>query len=241
MTDENKATDSTLPEDEALQQATLSTALLSVFRGKLCDVLLPGRTRVSFEKGAVLYELGDKDRSMFFIQSGFVKVGTILADGREIIYDIRNDGDVAGELCVTGQVPRRDRAVALERSLVVPVSYSDIVSTLQKTPAALIKLVETFCDCLANAYEQINTLAVHDILDRLRNALTDLASKIGRPVNGKIEIPLYLTQEAISQMVAARRERVSTALSLLRRRGVISYSNQGHLLIRMKALQDITV
>lgn len=238
MNDETEATRSALAEDEALQEATLSAALVSVFRGKFCDVLLPGRSKVPFDKGAVLYDVGDKDRNVFFIHSGFVKVGTILANGREIIYDIRKGGDVAGELCA-GQVPRRDRAVALEKSLVVPVPFSDIVGTLQNNPTVLVKLVETFCDCLANAYEQINTLAEHDILHRLANALTDLAAKVGRRVNDTTEIPVYLTQEEISQMVAARRERVSTAMSLLRRRGVISYSNHGNLLINMPALQDI--
>jgi CRP-like cAMP-binding protein len=68
-----------------------------------------------------------------------------------------------------------------------------------------------------------------------------MASRIGRPLGDMIEIPVYLTQEEIAQMVVARRERVSTALSLLRRRGCIHYTNHGHLLIHMKALQKITV
>jgi CRP-like cAMP-binding protein len=240
LNDESRATHSALAEDEALHQATLSTALMSVFRGKFCDVLLPGRSVVPFDKGAVLYDIGDKSRNLFFIHSGFVKVGTILADGREIIYDIRKDGDVAGELCA-GQVARRDRAVALEKSLVIPVPYSDIVDTLQNNTTVLNKLVETFCDCVSTAYDQINTLAVHDILHRLGSALADMASRIGRPLDDMIEIPVYLTQEEIAQMVAARRERVSTALSLLRRRGCIHYTSHGHLLIHMKALQKITV
>ena len=225
--------------DMALHEASLSTALMSVFRGKFCDVILLGRSQVSFEKDAVLYDIGDKDRNFFFIRQGFVKVGTIMPDGREIIYDIRKGGDVAGELCAR-QVLRRDRAVALEPSMVVPVHYREIVRTLQDSPDLLTKLVEIFCDCLADAYEQINTLAVHDILRRLGNVLAGLASKIGRPFEDMIQIPSYLTQEEISQMVVARRERVSTALNILRRRGIIRYTNGGHLLVRVEALKDIT-
>ncbi len=225
--------------DPALHEASLSAALMSVFRGKFCDVLLLGRSQVSFEKDAVLYDIGDKDRNFFFIRQGFVKVGTIMPDGREIIYDIRKGGDVAGELCAR-QVLRRDRAVALEPSMVVPVHYREIVRTLQDNPDLLTKLVEIFCDCLADAYEQINTLAVHDILRRLGNVLAGLAAKIGRPFDDMIQIPSYLTQEEISQMVAARRERVSTALNVLRRRGIIQYTNGGHLLVRVEALRDIT-
>ena len=225
-----------LTEDAALQQASLSVSLLSVFRGRFCDVLLRGRDPVWFRKGAVLYDIGDEEQTFFFIRQGFLKVGTVMQDGREIIYDVRKDGDVAGELCVS-QHPRRDRAVALEPSQVIPVAYPEIVGTLQKNPEIITRLVEIFTDCLADAYEQINTLSVHNILYRVSRALFGLAYRIGRPQGELVEIPTYLTQEEISQMVAARRERVSTALNVLRRHGIIQYSSAGFLLVHLKALE----
>jgi hypothetical protein len=39
----------------------------------------------------------------------------------------------------------------------------------------------------------------------------------------------------------ARRERVSTALNLLRRRGMVQYSNHGHLLLDVTALESQTL
>ena len=225
-------------EDTALYEASLSAALVTIFRGKFCDALLHGRRPAVYNKEEVLYEVGDKDRTFFFIRHGFVKVGTIVQNGHEIIYDIRKDGDVVGELCA-GQYPRRDRAVALEQSHVVLVPYLEIVHALQENPDLLTGLVETFTDCLSDAYEQVNTLALRDIVYRLSNVLVGLASKIGRPFGEMIQIPIYLTQEDISQMVAARRERVSSALNLLRRRGIIHYSNGGHLLIHLQALENI--
>lgn len=225
-------------DDRALHSASLSTALLSVFRGKFCDILLRDRNPVSFEKHAVIYEVGDNKRNFFFIRHGFVKVGTIMRDGREIIYDIRKEGDVAGELCVT-EHPRRDRAVALEQSKVIPVGYAEIVRTLQSNPDIITTIVKIFCDCLADAYEQINALSAHDILPRVADVLFRLASKMGLPSGDLVKVPTYLTQEEISHMVAARRERVSTALNILRRRGVIQYSETGHLLVRVASLKTL--
>lgn len=227
-----------LIEEAALSEGSLSTALLSVFRGRFCDVLLRDRSEVSFDRDAVLYDVGDEERTLFFIRQGYVKVGAIMPDGREIIYDIRKGGDVAGELCVS-QHPRRDRAVVLEPTQVIRVDYAEIVHTLQNNPNILTRLVEIFADCLADAYEQINTLAVHDILRRVAHALLSLASKMGRAHGELVEIPTYLTQEEISQLVAARRERVSTALNVLRRRGVVEYSTGGYLMLRPNALKSI--
>src|SRR5256885_10024245 len=175
---------------------------------------------------------------MFFIQNGFGKVGTLIADGREVIYDIRKTGDVVGELCVA-KTPRPDRAVALEPASAINVAYSDVISTLGSHPDLVLKLIELFCNCLADAYDQITTLTVHDLTGRVVQVLLNLAARLGKPDTDPVQIPAYLTQEEISQMVGARRERVSTVLNSLRRRALVDYSSRGHLLLQVAALRSL--
>jgi len=40
-------------------------------------------------------------------------------------------------------------------------------------------------------------------------------------------------------MVAARRERISTALNSLRRQGLVQYSMRGHLMLNMTGLESL--
>src|SRR5467141_38813 len=218
--------------DDFLSQAAVSTALVSVFRGKFCDAILPNRKTTTFKKEEVLYDVGDKDRTLFFLQDGFVKVGTITSDGHELIYDVRKGGDVVGELCASE--PRRpDRAVALEQTDAIPVPFEDVMEVVRKQPDLLARLVDVFCRALSEAYAQVNTLAVDDTAHRLCKVLLKLGAKIGQSSGPEVEIPTYLTQEEIAQMVAARRERVSTALNFLRRKKMIQYTNHGHLVLNV--------
>jgi CRP/FNR family transcriptional regulator, cyclic AMP receptor protein len=227
-------------DDESVSsRAALSTALACVLRGKFCDAILPNRTASRFQKNDVIYDVGGQDRTLFFLQSGYVKVGSLAHDGREIIYDVRTSGDLIGELCVCGGA-RPDRAVALEETNAIPVPYEDIMEVVRKQPETVSRLVEFLCQALAEAYQQINALALDDILHRVAKVLIGLAGKIGSPRGQYVEILTYLTQEELSQMVAARRERVSTALNWLRRRGAIQYSSRGHLLLNMEALKSHT-
>jgi CRP-like cAMP-binding protein len=215
--------------------AALSSALVPIFRGRFCDILLPNRTARTFAKDEVIYELGDKERILFFIQHGVVKTGTITDHGREIIYDLRKDGDVVGELCALESV-RRDRAIAVERTEAVPVAFDEVVDTLAKHPTLLRDFVGIFCSALSEAYEQVNRLAVDDVMHRLINACKP--SQQAWPAVGRTRRNrAYLTQEELSQMVVARRERVSTALNSLRRRGIAQYSGRGHLLLDTRALE----
>jgi CRP/FNR family cyclic AMP-dependent transcriptional regulator len=223
--------------DDSLSQAAVSTALVSVFRGKFCDAILPNRKTTTFKKEEVIYNVGDKERTLFFLQDGFVKVGTITSDGHELIYDVRKGGDVVGELCASE--PRRpDRAVALEQTDAIPVPFEDVMEVVRKQPDLLARLVDVFCRALTEAYAQVNTLAVDDTAHRLAKVLLKLAAKIGRNSGPEVEIAAYLTQEEIAQMVAARRERISTALNFLRRKQMIQYTNHGHLVLNVKALES---
>jgi CRP/FNR family transcriptional regulator, cyclic AMP receptor protein len=226
-----------LEVDDSLSQAAVSTALISVFRGKFCDAILPNRKTTTFKKEEVIYDVGDPERTFFFLQEGFVKVGTITSDGHELIYDVRKGGDVVGELCAS-ETRRPDRAVALEQTEAIPVPFEEVMEVVRRQPDLLARLVDVFCQALNEAYAQVNALAVDDTVHRLGKVLLKLAAKIGQSSGPEVEIPTYLTQEEIAQMVAVRRERISTALNFLRRRRMIGYTNHGHLLLNVKALEN---
>jgi len=230
-----------LPEDGdfVARQAAVSTALLSVFRGRLCDALLPGRKATTFNKDDIIYDVGDRNRALFFLQNGFVKVGAITSSGHEVIYDVRKEGDVVGELCAS-ELERPDRAIALERTEAISVPFQEIRDILMTRPDLMTAMIDVFSRALKEAYAQINTLASDSIVQRLAKILVSLASKIGQHSNSLIEIPTYLTQEEIAQMVVARRERISTALNFLRRQGIVQYTARGHLTIDLRRLESLS-
>ena len=224
-------------DNEACNLAALSGTLLPIFRGKFCDLLLPGRATTTFEHNDILYERGDNERSFFFVLSGVVKTGTITRDGREIVYDLRKERDVIGELCAFYEI-RKDRAVALARTVTVVVSFEEVIATLARHAGLVRDFIAVFCGALAEAYEHIDSLAFDSVLLRTTSVLRTLAKKFGRPAGESIELPMYLTQEELAQMVAARRERVSTALNNLRREGIVHYSPRGHLRLNIQKLES---
>ena len=223
--------------DSGARNGPLSSALATMFRGKLCDAVLWNRSVAMFEKDQVIYDGGDENQTLFFIQKGFVKVGSVTEDGHELIYDVRKAGDIVGELCASGQ-PRRDRAVALERTQIIAVPLGEVLDIVQKNRHLLQELMQICCESLSDAYDQLNTLAFSDTVHRLVRVLLRLGRQLGHSCGERTELSAYLTQEEISQMVAARRERVSTAMNFLRNRGLVDYSHRGYLVLHLQALQN---
>ncbi len=60
---------------------------------------------------------------------------------------------------------------------------------------------------LMDAYSPVTSLASRDTMQRLTRTPLDLAGSIAQPAG--LEISVHFTQEELSQMVVARRERVS--------------------------------
>ena len=164
-----------------------------------------------------------------------VKIGTITEEGREIIYDVRTNGDVVGELCALDR-PRRDRAVVIDTTAAIAIKFEEVVAALAGNSGLLATFITALGGVLADAYDQLNHVARGDVTHGVVAVLKTLARKLGRPRGALVEINAYLTQEELAQMVAARRERVSTALNTLRRDGAINYSGDGHLLLDLDAL-----
>jgi len=223
-------------ERAALALAGLSSSLAPIFRGRLCEILLATRGARIFERHAIIYDLGETDRSLFFIRQGLVKTGTITEEGREIIYDVRTGGDVVGELCALDR-PRRDRAVAIDKTAAIAIQFEEVVGTLAGNSGLLATFIAALGGVLADAYDQLNHVTRGDVTHGVVAVLKTLARKLGRPRGSLVEINAYLTQEELAQMVAARRERVSTALNNLRRAGAINYSGDGHLLLDLAMLE----
>jgi len=222
---------------DPLRDAALASALAGIFRGRFCDILLRDRVAAPFAEGAVVYELGETQRALWFVRSGVVRIGTITADGREIIYDVRKEGDVVGELCAFEPV-RRDRAVVVEQAGLIAVPLDEALDALARHPSALRDLVEVFGGALAEAYDQLSSVAHDDLMRRVVKTLRSLANKLGEARGELVEIGTYLTQDELAQMVMARRERVSTALNVLRQRGVVQYSPRGRLRVDLRALTE---
>ena len=206
-------------------------------RRHLCAALPPEHHARTFEKGEVLYDLGESGRTLFLIRCGVVMTGTTTALGREIVYDLRGAGDVVGELCAVAAI-RHERAVALERTEALPVDLDDVLGILAGDPDMLRAFVAKLCGALAEARDQVNRLTEDSVMCRLVKVLKRLATKLGRPAGELVEIAAYLTQEELACMAAARRERVSTALNSLRRRGLVQYSARGHLLLDVRGLES---
>jgi CRP/FNR family transcriptional regulator len=208
--------------------------LSQLFRGKLCeDIARQPARRVA--EGEFVYRMGEAARTVYLVRHGLVKTAVVSPAGQELTLRIHGPEDVFGELCLcSGE--RREQAVALEASEVVPITIEMLVARLRQDPLAALDMTRVACEHLAEAYDRLQSLSADPTMYRLARALVDLAAGLGEPTPDGLLVLHYITQQELARLIGARREVVSSLLNRLRDQGLIRYGRRGPITVDVPAL-----
>ena len=184
-----------------------------------------------------VYVCGDLADSVYFIESGQVKLLMISADGKECLLDIQTAGDTFGELCLAESGPRQETAIAMEDTKLKRLPRSSFFQHLSEN-----SLVEGFVHYLAaRVAEQqrvIANLITVDSEHRLGETLLSLARKLGQPDPRSTRIEHKITHEELAEMVGTTRPRITAFMLDFRARGLIEITREHFLIIKEKKLTD---
>jgi CRP-like cAMP-binding protein len=209
-------------------------SLSSMFQGGLCASLTNRKGRL-FESNQIIYGIGDKASSVFFLRTGLVKLNAVSSDGKEIILSVHKPDEIFGEFCLC-EGKRNEMAVAMESSEIVEIRFEELIQQLQQNNDAMLNFLISVCQRLSKAHQIISEFSFDNLPKRLARALLRLADDLGQETANGTELTHYITQEELAQMVSARREVVSTALSRLRDSHLVFYSRKGKLTINRSAI-----
>jgi CRP/FNR family cyclic AMP-dependent transcriptional regulator len=89
-----------------------------------------GRTKSEYRTDQIVYRQGDPADSVFFIQSGKVKVTVISEQGKEAVVAVLGPDEFCGEGCLAGQPRRMATATAMTECEILRLEKGAIVRML---------------------------------------------------------------------------------------------------------------
>lgn len=182
--------------------------------------------RKSRKRNETIYAAGEPADTLYWVESGRVKLSRLSPQGQEKILEICVPGDVFGELCICGIAVHDEQAVAMEPSVLVGVRTDGLLRFLQKRPAALQELFRLACSRLLQCREQIASLSFETVSRRLARQLVELS----RTSESAPEVPaartLYLTHEELAALIGSTREVVTSLMNEFRRQGLLDYTRR---------------
>jgi len=171
-----------------------------------------------------IFSQGDAAETVFYIQTGKVKLTVVSKQGKEAVIAILEGGAFFGESCLAGQAVRTATETAVEESDIVRVDKEVMIRVLYEEPAFAerfmtyllghtIRIEEDLVDHLFNSSEK-----------RLARALLMFAhfGKEGKPETAIAKI----SQETLAEMIGTTRSRVSFFMNKFRKLGYIDYNGR---------------
>jgi CRP/FNR family cyclic AMP-dependent transcriptional regulator len=180
-----------------------------------------------FKRGEVIYVVSGNGHEhlqrMYFLLKGRVKITCVDdATGKELLLQLIKQGEPFGLLDTVGNETTALRATAMQASLIGYVPREDFDKLIEQAGACsrLVKLIGERAVEVASRFED---LAFRSVPARLAKVLLRLAHDFPIPRSCGVCIDVPLTQQDIANLIAARREVVSTHLNRLKRDGVIAF------------------
>ena len=178
----------------------------------------------------VLFTEADTPLELFVVVAGRVAIANRAADGRESVVALMEPGDLFGEMPLFDDLPRSAEARALESSELVVVPYAPLRTIYEAQPQLLWQVVGLLAQRLRATDEALADSVFLDVTGRTAKRILELSG-------GSDDFHLPVTQEELSGMVGASRERVNKAISSFVRLGWIDQAERHYRIIDRPQLE----
>jgi len=194
--------------------------------------LLTDSTIVSLKINQVLYEQGDKIKSVYFPLNSVVSNLAIMEDGNTLETSMVGCEGLVGISAILGRGFSKQWSWVLISGEAFQVEANRLDKLLIQNEAAL----KRFLSCYRSLVTQISQRGIcntrHTLLERLCCWLLMIHDRVGG-------MNLRLTQELISSRVGARRSGVTVAAGLLQEMNAIEYRRGQLHIVNREALEAV--
>ena len=194
-----------------------------------------GKAILTFRKNQHVFQQGDAADSVFYIQSGRVKLTVVSEQGKEAVVAILEPGQFFGEGCMNGHALRIATTTAMEDCVITSITKEAMMSAIREEP----KFSQLFMSYLLTRNSRIE----EDLIDQLFNSserrlarLLLLLANFGKEGSPQ-PISASINQETLAEMIGTTRSRVSYFMNKFRRLGLISYN--GHIEVHNSLLSAV--
>ena len=201
------------------------------------DDLLQLATRRVATRGEFIFKAGSPGDHVYFLVSGRVKIYHLSPTGKEVLLWFCFPGEIFGlaEVCHGGG--RQVYAETCESSQVLSVRQDDFKTFLATHPPGALLVNEVLACRLRSLGNIIQSLVASDVNERVAQLIVRLAATHGQKTqNGDVTLDIRLTHQEMANMIGTTRQSVTSALNLLRRRGVLEFDAKHHILVHSETL-----
>jgi CRP/FNR family transcriptional regulator len=203
--------------------------------------LVDSRRQDKFTRTSTIYTQGDRASTIYYLESGLVKLTHRLEDNREFLVRLVGTGELFGESTLFGGGIRTESAETLRESVVHEFPRDEFLETCHQRPEIWHWIAEMSAKRLEEAEKRLQLISFYRVEQRILLVLADLASVFDANGEGESNVLVPLSQSELASLVGATRETTSTTLNSLERRGLLRLGRRNLTILSTRALRNASV
>jgi len=193
-----------------------------------------------YQKNDYIFLEGEAPEALYIIMTGKVKVLRHSTDGKDVVLRVGGAGHLLGTVAVFDGGGYPGTAQVIEECTALVIARNDCLTLVNRYPVFALAVISDLGSRLRSSAEQIRSLAVERVEQRIARVLLKLAETAGSdsPEGRVIEMPL--TRQDVADMTGTTVETAIRVMSKFRRLELIKTRRGKVVLVELAALQEIS-
>ena len=196
-------------------------------------------TTATFKRGHVLARQGDPARHFYLLETGFLKILQLTADGTELIVRFIAPGEPFGGVVALGNATYPVTAVVVQQSTVRSWTREVVTELLTQNPQVRVNIMREMATHMTDALTRVQELTTARVGQRLAHALLRLSRQCGQPGPEGVLITQPLTRQELADLTGATLYTVSRTLAKWESQGLLESRRRLLLLKSPKTLEEL--
>ena len=192
-----------------------------------------------YQKDDYVFLEGEAPEALYIIKTGKAKVLRHSTDGKDVVLRVCGSGQMLGTVGIFDGSGYPGTAQIIEECNILVVARNDCLTLVQRYPVFALAVIADLGNRLRSSAEQIRSLAVERVEQRIARVLLKLAETAGSDVPEGRVIEMPLTRQDVADMTGTTVETAIRVMSKFRRNNLIRTRRGKVVLVELAALQQI--
>jgi CRP-like cAMP-binding protein len=192
----------------------------------------------TYAQRAQIFSRDDPGKDVHLVLDGHVRLSIDSADGRVLSFKRAGRGEIFGEIAALDGGVRTAGATALTPVKTLSLTRARLMRLVETRPVVARSAIDLLCEKLRKTSEQVEDIALHTISVRVARFLLLRLGPAPQCDQQRVEIELGMSQADLAELIGASRQKVSEAISALKRQGALG-QRKGRYACNVGELQRI--
>ena len=187
----------------------------------------------------ILYTPKEGAERLFILKEGRVQLYEVTEEGDEITFSVIEDGNIFGEMALTGQSLNGLYVRALTPATVVSLRRAELEDLIVKKPEVGLRLVRDLAQRLHDSEARYADIVGKDVPARLATLILTLVDSEGVVSSESYRIPTHYTHEQLGSMIGCKRVAVTRAFRKLEKSEAVELKDRRIIVKDLDALKEL--